>query len=414
MVKMHEASHTSPLIEKAGNALLFLLFLVVTLDPANQVIHVKDYVFVLFVAFNAVVYKPRFDYLPFILLPYMALVGSFVSAQILGNMIDEEFFFGMAKGFSMLVLLLWVPFYYRLELMSKWVIFILALVASVLFLAVLSSELIEAGVFAYVQSHGKFIMMTRRSFLGISFFGMYYKSIICAVIPLYLLCHQVFIRGSHRVAGCIAIAVIVFAFATSGTRATMLLPLAMIGFAVFQKMQTTRLMRFFIYPFLALAALGFVVLVVKLATEKGETSNMIKYGHLASYNDLFFHHPEYLFMGQGMGSWFYSVGFRGSVTQTEWTYIELFRTCGLYSLFVLLMMLYPLWMLRHNLRQTEVAGVACAYVMFVLIAGTNPLLISSTGMTVMLMIYSYAHRHRQRTDGLLSTPQSSTFNSPAP
>lgn len=385
-----------PLLQWAGNALLFLLLLVVTLDPANQVLHVKDYVFVLFVTFNAVVYRPRFNFLPQILMPYIALVWSFMSAQLLQTPIDAEFFIGMAKGFSMLVLLLWVPFHYDLRLMAKWMAVLLCIVASVLFVAVLSSKVIEAGLYAYVKSHGQFIMMSHRNFLGITFYGMYYKSIICVIIPFYLLCHQVLIRRSHLVAGTLSILIIVFAFSTSGTRATMLLPIALIGFATLQMIQRTRLLRFFVYPFIALGILGFVALVALLASEKGEASNMIKYGHLASYGSLFFHHPEYLLFGQGMGSWMYSAGFRGTVLQTEWTYIELLRTCGIIgTALVLLMIIHPLWQMRRCYENSEALGVCISYVMFIFIAGTNPLLISSTGMTVMLIIYSYAWRCSQ-------------------
>lgn len=120
----------------------------------------------------------------------------------------------------------------------------------------------------------------------------------------------------------------------------------------------------------------------------------------------FEHYPEYYIFGQGVGSWIYSIGFKESVTQTEWTYIELLRTCGLYSLLTFALLFYPIKKMKDILQKNVTLGVLLAYVMFILIAGTNPLLISSTGMVVLLMVYSYlAKTEREQMASLtLSNP----------
>ena len=77
---------------------------------------------------------------------------------------------------------------------------------------------------------------------------------------------------------------------------------------------------------------------------------------------------------------------------TEWTYMELLRNYGIFSLLIFAVMVYPLTQLYKLRRDRRVAAMMFAYIFYLLIAGTNPLLISSTGMLVLLTIYSYTQR----------------------
>lgn len=401
MSSVQSLAENSKFIRFAGNSLMFLLLLVVMLDPTNTVLHIKDLVFIALVGYNAVFYKANYRYLPFILLPYIMLVCSYLSAQCLGSPIDYQFFFGMAKGFAMLVLLLWVDQYDILK-MAKVSGLILAIVATILFFAVMSSEVIEGFTYDYMQKHNEMVLMSRRSFLGFHFYGMYYRSIISVILPFYLYCYSLFVERKHVVWNTLCVVIITIAFATSGTRSTMLLPLTIIGLAFFQSVWSSRYLKLFMLPLLLIASFAFLFLVYKLASEKGEISNYVKYGHLTSYMRQFEHFPEYYIWGQGVGSWIYSIGFKESVTQTEWTYIELLRTCGLFSLLTFALLLYPIKKMKDMLQSDVTKGILLAYVMFILIAGTNPLLISSTGMVVLLMAFSYiAKAKREHTDKLI-------------
>lgn len=382
-------------IRMGGNFLLFILMFIVMLDPTNSVLHLKNLAFVALLGYSIVFYKPVLDYLPYIIMPFVAIVFSYISATVMGNPVDVEFFMGTIKGFSMLLLLLWVPYYNVLKI-TKITSLILSIVASILFILVMSNELIEAAVFTYVCSHDDMIMMSHRSFLGINVYGMYYKSLISTILPFYLYCYALFVERKHVFWNSIAVIFITFSFAITGTRSTMLLPIAMIVLAAFQGARHTKWMKMLLYPLLFVGVLGFLVLVYKLATEKGETSNMIKYAHLASYARQFYYYPEYYIWGQGAGSWIYSAGFRSVVTQTEWTYIELFRMLGLATLLVLTTLAYPLYAMRRYVRVEFTLGIAIAYIMFLFISGTNPLLVSSTGMAVVLMGYAYVYSLRPK------------------
>ena len=77
---------------------------------------------------------------------------------------------------------------------------------------------------------------------------------------------------------------------------------------------------------------------------------------------------------------------------TEWTYLELLRGYGLFAFLILAVMLWPIFKLYKMRRNRNVAAMMMAYIVYLVIAGTNPLLISSTGMLIILTIYSYTQR----------------------
>ena len=85
----------------------------------------------------------------------------------------------------------------------------------------------------------------------------------------------------------------------------------------------------------------------------------------------------------------YSEGFNKVVFKTEWTYLELVRNYGLFSLIIIGVFAKPLITMWKHRREAFCKCMFFAYLSYLLIAGTNPLLLSSTGMIVLLMAYSY-------------------------
>lgn len=70
---------------------------------------------------------------------------------------------GMMKGFSMLILLLWVPYYDILKL-AKITTLITCIIATTLFIAVISNELIEDVVYQYMSNNNAMVIMSHRYF----------------------------------------------------------------------------------------------------------------------------------------------------------------------------------------------------------------------------------------------------------
>lgn len=362
------------------------------LDPTGSVFHLKDVVFVLLVAYNIVFFKPDLRYLPHILLVFSALAVGYIAGEMQVNHVDYEVFFGMVKGFSPLILLLWISRYNVIKLSIVPAI-VTCILIDVLFILVTLYDAFHYLLWQFVLNHDDMIMMTTRHFLGFKMFGMYYKSLVCIIFALTY-CYYRLCFSSRRRLGWFVLAVVMsFAFIISGTRATMLLPFILLFLILYYKISQWSRAKYIFYPLIACGICALLLLVLMLVTETGEKSNAIKYAHLTSYVNLFSEHPEYLLWGQGPGTSFYSEGFHNFTNITEWTYIELVRNFGAFSLLIMAMMFYPLYVLGRNMRgNIRLITTFGAYVAYLFIAGTNPLLISSTGILVILSIYSFITR----------------------
>lgn len=379
------------MIKWMGNTLYVLLIFVVLVDPTNTIFRVKDVLFVALVGFNMIFLRPDFRYVPLIVLPVMMVTAGFLMGEMQGNLMDNEMLLGTYKGFAMLVLLLWTRQYNVISL-AKWPAVIAALMMTVLYVLVSSNELIEEVVYDFTLDHNEFILMSRRYFLGVEVYGMYLKSLSCVGIVAVLYYHRFIMTRERWFWAFLASVFFTFTYLISGTRMTMLAPFVLIGVIVYVRVNRMRYVRYFYYPLLALLAIAFAGFVLVLATESGEISNDIKYAHLSSYGALFYEHPQFLLFGQGPATWFYSAGFKEMTLQTEWTYIELLRNYGIFMVGILCVLFYPVLQLYRHRHDSEKLSVLVAYLVYLITAGTNPLLINSTGMMAILMIYSYTCR----------------------
>ena len=116
-----------------------------------------------------------------------------------------------------------------------------------------------------------------------------------------------------------------------------------------------------------------------------EESNLTKIGHLESYLDIV--NYKNFFFGNGLGAYYYSNGIGGHLSQTELTLIDLFRYVGvpLALLFFLTLLLPKLYKQPFVGRRKE---FSIAFLLFLLLSITNPVLIQSYGMLVVLWYWS--------------------------
>ena len=373
-----------------GNVLFTLLILVIMLDPTNTVLHLKDVFFVLLVGYNMVCFRPDWHYLPHIAAVFGTVTMGYLVAEVQQNAVDMEKLLAIYKSVSPLVLLLWIKYYDVLRLslipavLTSLLVIVLYVVASV-------SEVFEYELYTFFSAHNDMVMMTRRSFLGFPVFGMYYKSLVSLSFAMFFVFYKTVHSGGRALRlFCLLLSVFFFvAFLMSGTRGTMLLPFFMVAVVFCFSLKRMGKFRYLVYPLLVFYALFVLGVVLLLASEADEVSNSIKYAHIASYVKLFSEHPWYLLTGQGAATSFYTEGMRRMVTETEWSYIELLRCYGLFSLLVMGVLLYPLKNLWAQARGDDfMAGVLATYVVYLLVAGTNPLLLSSTGMIMIWVVYS--------------------------
>ncbi len=371
---------------KVGNCLFLLYVLIIVVDPANIFTHLKDVSFALLVAYNILFYKIYYKYAMFFVLLCCPVVFGFLMAQIQMNPIGQDEMIGALKSVAPFILLLWVKEYdvVRLSIIPS---FVGAVCLIVLYLVVVFVDGAEYIVWMFSEAHNKVFLLTTRYFYGIKFFGIYINSIYCLSFCMFLMYYRIFDSRRWYLYAVGAI-ILSFPFFCGGTRSVMLMPIAFFGIVVYGYFSKKRYAKYFSYPIMISFAIMFLFVIYMLATEEGQTSNDMKYAHLTSYMNLFREHPEYLVLGQGPGTSFYTSGFGRMTTQTEWSYIEIVRNYGISSIIILFIFIYPVIKLFKYRKDNYYLGVLVVCVIYLFIAGTNPLLMTSTGSFVLLCAYS--------------------------
>jgi hypothetical protein len=388
-ISNHFTLDVNSILHNIGNVLFFLLIFVIMLDPTNTVLHKKDIIFVIVVFYNICFFKPDWSKLPLILAMFCAVAVPWIFSIILGVRIEDEDVIAVFKSISPTILLLWCN-KYNLVSLSRGPVILCSLVVMVLYLVIMSIPDLEGVIYAFFIDKDEPILMSRRTILGVQIFGMYLKSIVSFLFVLTYYFYVNFTKGTRKFTTVLFLIIILFAFFVSGTRSTMIVPIfifLVVGFKSFYKMKYAK---YILYPLIIIIGITFIVGLYVMASEKDEYSNAIKYAHIGSYIELFCEHPIYLFTGEGPGSTFYSEGFGKVVKTTEWTYIELVRYFGVFSLIIIGVFYKPLVSLwKYSKSNDFVKCMFWAYLAYLLIAGTNPLMLSSTGMIMLLMAYSY-------------------------
>lgn len=380
------------LIQLVGNYLFMLLIFLFVADPTNTIFGLKNVAFVILVLYSAVFMKIEWSKLVYFLIPIIVVSISWVIALMQGEYVDLMVLKDLYFSFSPLLLLLWIKQYDVIRLAILPVTSV-AIIVLLLFWLIFFYNEFEAPIFLFMTQHDETIMMSNRAFIGFKVFCMYPKSAV-SFLPIFgFVLYKTFVGGKGRIMYAIISIVLLHLFLISGTRSSVLLPILLVGILILIYCRNGRYMRYLVYPGVLLFSIAFFVLLAILLMEEDEPSNLVKYAHLASYKKLFEANPEYLIFGQGPATEFYSEGFRGMAIRTEWTYIELIRNFGILCLPILYVIFLPMYkMLRVADKCDSALAIASSFFIYLIIAGTNPLLISSTGMLVLLSMYSFSEK----------------------
>lgn len=147
---------------------------------------------------------------------------------------------------------------------------------------------------------------------------------------------------------------------------------------------------FLIVLFFSFALVGTVLFL----TVKNSSSGA-KDGHIISYIEMFSQNPSYFLIGTGPGSYFYSKGFGEFTTNTEISYLELVRMFGVFfSVFIVGIYLRPFFLIKC-IESFENLSLAIAYLAYLFIAGTNPLLIGPTGFMALWAAYVFLYKQNK-------------------
>lgn len=125
----------------------------------------------------------------------------------------------------------------------------------------------------------------------------------------------------------------------------------------------------------------FMPKIIDIFIIKGYESDLVRIGHIKGVLEVWEKNPITFITGTGLGSYFfsYSVGYANSI---EIPYIDLIRQVGIINFSVyMIFIIYPIILKKTSSYKKYL------YVGYLLIASTNPLLISSTGY----LIYTYMY-----------------------
>jgi hypothetical protein len=224
---------------------------------------------------------------------------------------------------------------------------------------------------------------------GVGIGSFYYKTVAVLVFPIAYHLEKL-ASGAKSIRQLPLLVMYCTAIFFSGSRAS-ILAVALV-FGCFAAVVLKRSLGLWSAPVL----LAFAVIGVSLAAvafggffDKNESSNAAKLGHIHSYIEEFDAHPHYLLVGQGADTEFYTEGFQRKTNLTEVTYIELVRVFGLpVAILLLAGFFYPLIPLSKAASEHgNLVGVA--YAVYLFEAGSNPLLIGSTGLLVVVSVWAF-------------------------
>lgn len=179
-----------------------------------------------------------------------------------------------------------------------------------------------------------------------------------------------------------------FALVISGTRANALFPLFfLIYFYILYTGNKSKLIKYAFVFFAVIFTVIFSSTLLDVFNEtfivRGKVSDVVRAGHIEGIKELVRNDPWIIIRGSGMGSVFYSYGINDYTSSIEWSYIDLWRQMGF--LFFFLFLMFIILPLFYNNKSGKYKRYA--YLAYLCIAATNPLLFSST--SYLMFIYMY-------------------------
>ena len=361
--------------------LYFLFLLTMSIDPTGFHSRLKDLLFVVLVVYGVIYCLKRQQYiasinritlLAFLLAP---LWGMFI-AFITDNLTDSSY--AMSQIRSMLYITI---FFYmvtmRLNILLKmiWINgIILAVLTLVLFFLSELGGIFLAAIYDYGNSSGNYMMAYNRDFLGFSVNGLFYKTgsliIFSFIYNLYLY------KGPFK----LVLSVILFlSLMVAGSRTPMLVQTMILLVYLYDKNVIGKFLTRISTIFL-LVMLGLVTYM--LATQEKEGSNETKYEHFESYIDDL-SEKGHAIWGAGLGSEFYAKGRGEKLAYSELSQMDLIRMYGvpLGGGLIFLFFAPCFWLWKYYSRSLFLKRYSLGYALFIILSGTNPLLLGSVGLT---------------------------------
>lgn len=375
---------------------LYFLFLVtLSLDPTGFHSRLKDLLFVVLVIYGVIYCMKRRQYLApinritFLIFLMIPLWGMFI-AYITGNLNDE----GYARSQMRSMLYISIFFFVvtmRLNVILKvvWINgLIMAVVTLILFFLSQLGDIFLAVIYDYCNASDNYTMASNRNFLGYAISGLYFKAGSLIIFSFIYNLYQY--KGSFKLFFTI---ILYLSLMVAGSRTPMLVQTMILLVYLYDK----NIIGKFLTRVSALVLLGMLVMLTYLlATQENEKSNEVKYDNFESYVEDIGDkgHPIW---GAGLGSEFYAKGRGIKLSYTELSYMDILRMYGLpVGFFFIFLFFAPcFWLWKYFPRSQFLKRYCLGYVLFLILSGTNPLLLGSIGLTALSLFMAIVNKTSQ-------------------
>lgn len=345
---------------------LYLFVIVVMIDPTNKLFHMKEVVFVLLMFVTIILARGKF---------HREVIHSLFALLLLAmlSLCSGALFFqtDILCGIPYLKAVLFSLVVFPLSKLKNDEILRLNYIVG-LSLSCLISLLLLAyvgGVFDFTSiinmlSDTTTVMIAKRDLLGFDTVMFFYKTMpFCFFALIYALRHRKYFPS-----------IILFApIAYGGSRTPMLVVLAIVLYLLYDR--KSKIFRVAI-GLITISCLFYLIHILT-SNEYIQGGDELKAGvalYLLDQSSL---------LGHGVGAPYWDPE-RGEMTSTtEMTYFEMIYQYGwLLFPFVLFIFIRPFFVMYKKGNNLHVKDYAIAYLLYLINAGTNPLLINSTGMWV--------------------------------
>lgn len=369
-------------VDGLSKMLLLSFIVVISLDPTGTIFHAKEILFLVLIFFSFInkgIFS-RINNITLFCLFFSLLLPIYgiCIAVVKGSLEDTEYAFGQIKSFLFVAII-----FFLLKVRFNDIIrilFINGMILSFLTILIFIISQYNSALFSIIYDTSlEFdnILISQRSYYGFNILGVYFKAgpliFFSYTYALYFLSRSLWRN--------ISIALSLFSLLIAGSRMPMLIAICLSIVYIFDELRNHKKLRLLITT---IFGISLIILVIILASETDEISNSIKYSNISCYVEDISRGTN-AFLGAGLGSVFYASGWGIYMPASELTYFDLVRIYGLpiASIFIYLVF-YPVIFtyINRNRISLKYKRFIVSYFMYMIIAGTNPLLISSTGMLV--------------------------------
>lgn len=360
------------------------------IDPTNQILGLKMLTFTICIIICFFQRKHKYEkinYFFFMFITIYILYGILIS-YLNGKRLNWQFQSAYIQLICMSIFIFPLS-RFSTDTILKWnfkIGIILAIIVIGCFIFYNSSEENGAALYYYVMKIQSVptILISKRIFLGITFPAFFYKT---APFLLFPAIYQ--IKRINSLKDILLLFLFLIPIFITGSRTPMLCGLCILIYGILSSHRIGSLTK---YLFSFILSLSFFILVFMLLSETHEESIMVKGGNTRNYISDITSSFSNLFLGSGIGSSFFDI--RGYWVQySELTYLDVYRYWGIIagSVFIIFVFLPAILFLISS--NEKMRGFALAYFLYMILAGTNPFLFSSTGWYCLIMGYLFLGRH---------------------